>query len=107
VASEENTTGARIRTEPLKPTSIVQRLDISTTDTQIGVTYSNLLDDTLSGGSPVLSLNLYWDQGVGIWVSLVGASPFYTLDLSYAVTLLQPGHEYQFKYRAINIFGIG
>ena len=50
LASEENTTGAKIRTEPLKPTSLVQRLDISTTDTQIAVTYSNLLDDALSGG---------------------------------------------------------
>lgn len=105
--SQENTSGAEIRTEPLKPLTQVERYNSGTTDTQITVTYSNLLDATLSGGSPVLSLNLYWDQGIGLWVSLTGSSPFYTLDQSYSVSLLQPGHDYNFKYRAINIFGVG
>jgi len=78
--SQENTAGALIRTEPLKPVTLVERYDSGTTDTRITITYSNLLDQTLSGGSPVLSLNLYWDQGIGLWVSLTGAAPFYTLD---------------------------
>jgi hypothetical protein len=52
------------------------------------VTYANIVDPTISGGSPVLSLNLYWDQGIGLWVSLTGAAPFYTLDQSYSVQLL-------------------
>jgi hypothetical protein len=77
-----------IRTKPLKPTTLVTRVDPGTTDTQITVTYINLIDQTLSGGSPVLSLNLYWDQGIGNWVSLSGTSPFYTLDEFYTVKLV-------------------
>ena len=86
--SVENISGAVIRTKPLKPTTLVTRVDSGTTDTQITITYNNLLDLTLSGGSPVLSLNLYWDQGIGNWVSLIGTSPFYTLDELYTVKML-------------------
>jgi len=44
-------------------------------------------------------------------VSLVGELPFYSLSQNYTVGLPQglliPGVDYQFKYRAINIFGAG
>lgn len=60
-SSIENVSGAVIRTEPLKPLTLVARSTVGTTDTKITVTYDNLLDATQSGGSPVLSLNLYWD----------------------------------------------
>jgi len=40
-------------------------------------------------------------------VSLVGNQPFYTLSNTYTVGLLTPGRWYYFKYRAINLFGLG
>jgi len=70
--SLENTGFAKVRTEPLAPQSKVVRVNESTTDTYITVLYSNITADDQTGGSPIISLNLWYDQGVDNWVSLVG-----------------------------------
>lgn len=54
-----------------------------------------------------MSLDVWYDQGVDNWVSLHGAAPWFSLDETFIVTLLSPGHDYKFKYRGINIFGEG
>jgi len=43
VPSLANTGNAVVRTEPLPPTNLIQRVDSQTTDVQITVSYANLL----------------------------------------------------------------
>ena len=96
-----------MRTEPLAPSSVVERVEIGTTDTQIAVRYEKPTDYHEIGGSPLISLELWYDQGVDNWVSRHGAYPSYTLDETFIIKRLIPGHSYNFKYRAVNIFGAG
>lgn len=107
VPSDPNIGDAELRTEPLSPTSLVTRVEDGTTDTEIKVYYELFTDKLTTGGSPLISLDVWYDQGIGNWVSLQGADPFYTLDDSFVAELLTPGHYYKFKYRGINIFGEG
>ena len=60
-----------------------------------------------NGGSPILSLAVWWDQGVSNWVPISGESSGYSLEEQHTVSLLTPGSTYRFKYRAINAFGAG
>ena len=62
LASAVNTDGARIRSIPVQmaaPTA-----GASTTDVQIEVDWSPLAGNA-SGNSPILSYNLFWDDGTG------------------------------------------
>lgn len=59
--SADNTGYAVVRTEPLSPQSKVIRLNESTTDTYISVFYQNITADNQTGGSPIISLNLWYD----------------------------------------------
>lgn len=81
------------------------RNDAGTTDTRIKVDYS-LLVDPENGGSQVLTLHLEWDQGTGVWSSLIGGTS-YSMHTTFTVTGLTPGNWYQFRYRAKNDFGWG
>jgi hypothetical protein len=65
-----------------------------------------MIYDPVDGGSPVLSLHLQWDQGKGVWSSLIGGTSYSKLT-SFIVTGLTPGKWYQFRYRANNDFGWG
>ena len=38
---------------------------------------------------------------------LNGQDPFPSLEEFHTVKALVPGHDYQFKYRGVNIFGLG
>jgi hypothetical protein len=105
--SDPSISGAEVRTEPLQPDTVVERVEIGTTDTEIKVSYQTITDNTLRGGSPVISLEIWYDQGVDNWIPLFGAAPFHSLDETYTVGPLFPGHYYNFKYRAVNIFGLG
>ena len=84
-----NTVGASVRTEPHMPSLGPQRNDAGTTDTQIKVDFANLVDPD-NGGSTVLSLNLQWDKGTGVWVSLIGEASN-SMATSFTVTGLTPG----------------
>jgi hypothetical protein len=109
--SAENTGFARVRTEPLAPLVPVLRVDSETTDTHITVAFANFYSDAETGGAPLLSLNLWFDQGTDNWVSVQGEYPWYSLRETRTVGLpgglLVPGRDYKFKYRGINLFGIG
>ena len=80
--SLENTEGASIRSIPQKPVGLVERVESGTTDTQITVQYANFDTNPENGGSPLFSLNLYWDQGASNWVSVAGETPNYTMALT-------------------------
>jgi hypothetical protein len=72
----------------------VTRVEDGTTDTQISVYFEILTDETTTGGSPLISLDIWYDQGIDNWVSLQGADPFFTLDETFLVKLLTPGENY-------------
>jgi len=76
-----------------------------TSETQIQVNWSPLTSSTDTGGSEILSYNLQFDSGTGLWVDLVGYSSDYS-QLTYTVTDgLTKGIAYQFRIRARNIYG--
>ena len=104
-SSSENTSGVTILTVPDAPTLTPTRGSL-TNKNQIEVIYS--FSSTLNGGSTVTSLNLWWNRGSSdnTWESLTGYSPV-SLSSDYLVTGLTPGEDYQFKYRASNIYGWG
>ena len=76
---------AQIRTRPLKPPTTPTR-NIATSYTQLVVDYSALID-TDTGGSPVVSYGLRYDDGSSgtIWTNLVGYVSD-NLALTYSVT---------------------
>ena len=95
-----NTAGAKIRTAPLamNPPS---RGSLST-DNSIQVVWSDP-GSPITGNSPILSYNLYWDNGTGITsISLVDSNV-----LSFIIGGVTPGKTYMFKIRARNIYGLG
>jgi hypothetical protein len=63
-----------------------------------------------TGGSPIISYNLHWNQGDGTenYVDLVGqqGSP-YTSTSYLLVAGVQSGVIYKFKLRAENKWGVG
>lgn len=77
--SDLSTSTADIRTIPDAPTTPPQRVDELTTDTSITIVVSNFDSAPENGGSPILSLSVWWDQGVSNWVSISGDYPNYTL----------------------------
>ena len=76
----------------------------ASTNTQIVLSWTALVAGTSTGGSSVSITNyeLYWDQGTNTFVTLT-TTPL----LTYTATGLTGGTTYQFKVRAINIFGNG
>jgi hypothetical protein len=80
--SLENNEGANIRSIPQKPVGLAERVESGTTDTQITVQYADFDTSPENGGSPLLSLNLYWDQGASNWVSVAGEYPDHTMVLT-------------------------
>ena len=72
VPSLENSGDAVCRTEPLSPIPVVTRVHELTTDVSITVSYANIYTDEQTGGSPIISLNMWYDQGVDNWVSVTG-----------------------------------
>jgi hypothetical protein len=75
---------------------------LATTDTQIEVDWT-ALTSTTTGNSPILSYNLYWDNGSGTTnLQLIDL-----LQTSYVVSGLEGGATYMFKVRAKNIYGYG
>lgn len=59
-----------------------------------------------NGGSQLTSIVLYWDQGTGTWVELIGESSD-SLVTTFTVTGLTQGSNYSFKYAGKNAFGLG
>ena len=83
----------------------MQRIDELCSDTVLTVSFANIATEN-NGGSPVISLNLYFKPEGGDWTSLIGEISD-SLAESHSVAALTPGANYKFKYRASNIFGNG
>lgn len=93
--SEENEGFAEVRTEPSKPSTLVQRLENMTTDTQINCFAPLLATEAETGLSPTLHLNIWIKQLDGTWES-AGED----LAENFIIKSLSPGEWYSFKYRA-------
>ena len=93
---------------PHKPSLIVQRGE-HTSQTQLHLTISELVQGVSDGGSPVTSYVIEWDAGDSnnAFSAIVGeASP--NLDLShYVYDNISSGTSYQFRYYAVNVHGPG
>ena len=112
VDSSQNTAGALIETVPSAP-PVAPRRDPLTTMTSLVVDYEALTGSAI-GGTPVLSMELEWNQGddVGVYTSLVGGTVD-SLQTQFTVTdpgdgsLVVSGKYYSFRYRAKNRQGWG
>ena len=60
--STPNTGFAEIRTEPKAPLTTVTKIAEESSDSSIAVFFANI-EKSRNGGSPVLSLSLFFDQG--------------------------------------------
>eukprot|EP00347_Sterkiella_histriomuscorum_P011727 403371340 len=102
-------TGATIRTLPDKMG--IPSKGLSTSTYQIQVKWDELTDALDTGNSPILSYNLYWDNGSTYTAVFPILPEFYqvtdTLTLSYIVLNVQGDTPYRFKVRAKNIYGYG
>jgi hypothetical protein len=78
----------------------------ATTNAQIELTWT---PQTLaqSHGSAVISYNIYWDQGLGVYQELIGESSDYLGSPSYIISILTQGISYSFKIRSKNEWGWG
>lgn len=99
LASEPNQDGARIRTVP---NQMLIPFEVLSTDTTIQVGWLDL-EAPATGNAPVLSYNLYWDNGSGVAdIELVDE-----MVTEFRVTGLVGGLNYRFKVRARNNYGYG
>ncbi len=102
-----NTVGAVGKTKPAA-LSPVTRGD-ETTEKQVQVLWSSQTTDAQTGGSPIVSYNLQWDEGTGndVWTDLVGFPVNYLLT-SYTVTAgIVKNTAYRFRLRSQNVYGFG
>lgn len=70
-------TGVPVETAPSQPFGLVN--GVGTTNSQIQVNWASLSSGLETGGSPIISYRLDWDNGTGmmIWTPLVGLqSPY-------------------------------
>lgn len=79
---------------------------VSYTKTGVTLSWAELLFTSETGGSPITSYSLEWDQGSSPFVSLIG-DPANSLALTYTITGLATGLPYRFRLRARNIHDWG
>ena len=89
---------------PATPSASPYRHEASCTKTSITVYMPLIAGDTDTGGLPILSYKLEWDQGGSSWTALVGDTPA-SLATSYTVTGLTEGQAYSFRYVVRNEVG--
>lgn len=102
--SSDSSSGATVKKAPSKPGSAPTL--VSQTKDTINVSWSAFSSNSETGGSPILSYNLVYDEGTsGVsFVSLIGESPYSTAT-SYSKGGLTTDTLYQFKVRAYNKYG--
>lgn len=106
--SVANTVGAVARTLPSAMIPATRGDD--TTESKIQVVWVTQTVDSETGGAPILSYNMQWDQGTGndnSWVDLVGYPTNY---LSTTYTVIEGVIKdigYRFRLRSKNIYGFG
>ena len=93
-----------METTPQAPLPI-ERGELSSYE-RIQVNWVALETDAETGGSPILSYQLDWDNGLdqNVWADLVGYSSTFT-GTTYTVESVAPGVSYTFRVRAQNTHG--
>jgi hypothetical protein len=76
-----------------------------TTENIIYIEWTPLTSAEDRGDSTILSYNLQYNQGVGDWVSIVGEVSHYPHTQISLVDGILVGGQYQFRIRALNIYG--
>ncbi len=104
-SSLDNQVGVLVQTRPTKPHPMTVEL-VNTNTYQTIVWMTSMTDFIETGGSPVVSYSLEWDNGSNgaSWFVLNGVAENNIL-LRYLMSDLTAGRTYKFKYRVRNIFG--
>ena len=63
------------------------------------------VDDSKTGGSPIISYNLQWDSGTGTQFYTIYGEPTNSMTQAYVENRVSGGSAYQFRYRVKNIHG--
>lgn len=100
--SAYNTAGATVAVVPEEPTTLAK--GAASSYNQIQLTWS-ALTGTATGGSPITSYVLYWDNGAGGGTTSLTLMD--SLVTTYTVTGLTAGTTYAFRLQGKNIYGLG
>jgi hypothetical protein len=96
--------GGLIVAVPAAPSASPVRDEPACTETEVTVNMPQVTGPTDTGGLPLLSYELEWDQGGGAFVALVGDAPD-SLATAFTVAGLTTGQPYSFRYRVRNQVG--
>lgn len=99
--STPNTSGARVRTVPVAPTT--PTVGSIASDTQVQITWTALTFGDNTGQVAITAYELYGDNGSGGTFNELSNA----LTTSYLATGLTGGTPYKFKVRATNMYGPG
>jgi hypothetical protein len=90
---------------PIAPPQLI--VDFTkTNENQITVIMSQIIDESATGGSPITSYSLEWDQGSdGRIFTAVNGLLSNNIVLTYTFENLTKGNTYQFRLRVRNIYG--
>jgi len=102
--SNPNTGGATIMTVPVAMGPPIE--DAATSHAQVALTWAELTTVSDTGGTPITSYSLEWDQGSGNWAALKG-DPTPDTAASYVLPGVTAGAPYDFRLRAANAIGWG
>ena len=106
--SPDNTLGITVKTKPLSPPSAPSE-GTNTAYNQVEIILTAVTGSN-TGESDILSYEIYWNQGslVNTYVSLDVITATTDATQTYLQTSgLTQGITYQYKYRAINVYGEG
>lgn len=97
-----NSASVLVKTKPTTPGSPV-RIDASTNQSQLSISWSLFTTDSQTGGSPISAYTLMWDQGTS---GLSYTQLYSGLDSSYTQTSgIVEGATYLITLKATNTFG--
>jgi hypothetical protein len=96
--------GVAVQTVPEAPSAVAQ--GSQTTEEQIEVKWSLVTDEYESGGTPILSYRLDWDNGTNlmIWTTLIGYESAYD-GVAWIQGGCVPGKTYHFRLSVQNAQG--
>ena len=104
--SEPNVSGATILIEPNVIVDLPVIDIVVSSTTQIKLDWNELTGDA-TGGSPIDSYHLQWDQGLNTdtYSDLKGQDGAFDTAVTFTITDLTPGGLYKFRLRAHNVHG--
>jgi hypothetical protein len=103
--SPDNTAGVLVQIRPSKPHAMT--VDLPSTNTYQTIVFMQpLVSASETGGSPIVSYSLEWDNGSnGAGYVVLNGVEENNIQLRYVMSDLTAGMTYRFKYRVRNIFG--